>query len=378
MRRTKGLYKRGHVYWMCYKVDSKLYRESTGKTLQKDAEYVLSCRRKEIEEGKLPDATKSNYKFAELAKEYLKWAERQRSYKDKKLWVKQLNEVFGNLDVKDLNTRSIEQWQSKRLEYNKPSTVNRLLATLKHMVNKGVQWGMAGDGALKQVRNVKLLPENNRRLRFLSVKECQTLIDCCAPHLKPIVTVALHTGMRKSEILGLKWEQIDLTHGFILLKTSKNGERREIPIDDTLRKMFEEMPHSIESIHLFTNRDGNPYKEVKKSFSTALRKAGIHDFRLHDCRHTVASHLVMAGVDLTSVKELLGHKSLSMTMRYSHLSHGHKRRAVNILDKVLSNNQTENSVHNLVHNFTSNVPTSYRKSLGDKCALKESNLRPTD
>ena len=363
MRKTKGLYKRGNVYWMCYKVNGKVYRESTGNTAQKDAEYVLACRRKEIEEGLLPNAKKISYKFAELAKEYLKWAERQRSYKDKKLWMRQLVEVFGNHDVKDLNTREIEQWQSSRLKYNKPSTVNRLLATLKHMVNKGVQWEMAGDGALKQVRNVKLLPENNRRLRFLSVEECQVLIDCCAPHLKPIVTVALHTGMRKSEILGLKWEQIDLTHGFILLETSKNGERREIPIDNTLREMFEEMPHSIESINVFTDRDGNPYKEVKKSFRTALKKAGISDFRFHDLRHCFASHLVMAGVDLVSVKELLGHKSLTMTMRYSHLSHGHKRKAVNVLDKVLSNVQTKNSVHNLVHNCESNTSTSCHKSL---------------
>jgi integrase len=351
MRRTKGLYKRGRIYWMCYKVQGKVYRESTGKALQKDAEYILSCRRKEIEEGLLLDATKINYKFAELAKEYLKWAERQRSYKDKKMWIRQLVEVFGNHDVKELNTREIEQWQGRRLKYNKPSTVNRLLATLKHMVNKGTQWGMASDSALKQVRNVKLLPENNRRLRFLSVQECQTLIDCCAPHLKPIVTVALHTGMRKSQILGLRWEQIDLIHGFILLETSKNGERSEIPIDSTLMEMFEGMPHSIESIYVFTDRDGDPYKEVKKSFRTALMKAGISDFRFHDLRHCFASHLVMAGVDLVSVKELLNHKSLTMTMRYSHLSHGHKRKAVNILDKVLSHDQTENSVHNLVHNL---------------------------
>ncbi len=378
MRRTKGLYKRGNVFWMCYRVNGKLYRESTGMTTQKEAEYVLSCRRKEIEEGELPDAKRTNFKFAELAKEYLKWAERQRSYKDKKLWIRQLIEVFGNLNVKDLNTRIIEQWQSERMKRNKPSTVNRILATLKHMINKGVQWNMANEAVLKQVRNVKLLEENNKRLRFLTVEECQRLIDCSAPHLKPIVTVALHTGARKSEILGLKWEQVDLTHGFILLDTTKNGERREIPIDSTLIEMFSEMPHSIESIYVFTDRDGNPYKSVKKSFSTALRKAGIRDFRLHDCRHTYASQMVMNGVDLTTVKDLLGHKSLTMTMRYAHLSPRHKRKAVNILDKVLSNNQTENSVHNLVHNFTLNAPTSNRKSLRIKCALKESNLRPTD
>ena len=203
----------------------------------------------------------------------------------------------------------------------------------------------------------------------------RSLIDCCATHLKPIVTVALHTGMRKSEVLGLKWKQIDLAHGFILLDTSKNGERREIAIDNALREMFEEMPHSIESINVFTDRDGNPYKDVKKSFKTALLKAGIRDFRFHDLRHTFASHLVMAGVDLVSVKELLGHKSLTMTMRYARLAPGHKRKAVNILDKVLSNVQVENSVHNLVHNCESNTSINCHKSL--KKMVRPVGVEPT-
>ncbi len=364
MRRTKGLYKRGNVFWMCYKdLDGTVYRCSTGKSSQKEAEYVLTCRRKEIAEEKEPKVKRINYKFAELAYDYSKWAERQRIFKTKKIWIKQLVEVFGNLDVKDMDTRTIEQWQTKRLEQNKPATVNRVLSCLKHMINKGVQWEMATEDTLKKVRNVKLLEENNRRLRFLTIEECQTLIDCCVPHLKPIVTVALHTGMRRGEILGLKWQQVDLRHGFILLHTTKNGERREIPIDDTLEEMFNQVPHSIESVYVFTDKDGNPYKSVKRSFSTAIRKAGISDFRLHDCRHTYASQMVMNGVDLTTVKELLGHKSLTMTLRYAHLAPEHKRKAAIILDKALSKTQTENSVHNLVHNFTSKTPTSSPKSL---------------
>jgi len=160
--------------------------------------------------------------------------------------------------------------------------------------------------------------------------------------------------MRLAEILGLRYEQVDLKHGFILLEITKNGERREIPIDNTLIKMFNVMPHSIESIFVFTDRNGNPYRSIKRSFSTALKKAGIHDFRFHDLRHTFASHLVIAGVDLASVKELMGHKSLSMTMRYSHLSPSHKRKAVNTLDGVLKNTQKETPVHNFSSQFRSN------------------------
>ena len=363
MRKTKGLYRRGNVYWICYKFKGKLYRESTGKVSQKEAEYVLACRRKANDEGKLPVVKRTNFKIAELAKEYLKWAERQRSYKDKKLWIKQLIEVFGNLDMKDLNSRIIEQWQSKWLNINKPATVNRKLATLKHMINKGVQWGMASDDALKQVRSVKLLAENNRRLRFLSAEECQRLIACCHKGLKPIVTVALNTGMRRGEIFSLKWEQVDLRHGFILLETSKNGERREIPINTTLEYLFKEIPHSVESVYVFASKTGKSLIDIKTGFHTALRKAGIGDFRFHDLRHTFASQLVMAGIDLTSIKELLGHKSLTMTMRYAHLAPGHKRKAVNTLDRLLQNEEKENMSSQSGSHFTPNMQTENHKSL---------------
>ncbi len=354
-KNMKGLYKRGKVYWIAIRDKGKLCRESTETTSREDAEHFLTSRRKQIRDGEIIEAKKrKNNRFAELAKDYLKWAERQKSYRDKRLLVKQLVERFGNLKVRDLNTKIIEQWQSEQLKCNKPATANRKLTVLKHMINKGTDWEMATEETLKQVRKVKLLKENNTRLRFLTVEECQTLIDYCASHLKPIVTVALHTGMRLSEILNLKWEQVDLKHGFILLDTTKNGERREIPIDNTLIKMFNNMPRGFESKYVFAGKDGDPYKSVKRSFSTALKKAEIRDFKFHDLRHTFASHLVMAGVDITSVKELLGHKSLSMTMRYSHLSPSHKRKAVNKLDEVLKNTQKETPVHNFSSQFRSN------------------------
>ncbi len=130
--------------------------------------------------------------------------------------------------------------------------------------------------------------------------------------------------MRRGEILSLKWEQIDLRHGYISLVDTKSGEGREIPINSTLERMFKEMPHSIESIYVYTDRDGKPYKGVKRSYNTALRNAEIYGATFHTLRHTFASQLVMAGVDLASVQELLGHKSLNMTLRYSHLAPEHK------------------------------------------------------
>ncbi len=334
----RGLYRRGRFYWMGYSVNGRMVYESTKKTTIRDAEIVLADRKREVRDGTILDINKvKNYKFIELAQEYSAWTKQQKGYKSKKTFIRHLVEEFGNLSVGEISTLIVEKWQTKLLEIRKPSTTNRTLACLKHMMTKAVDWKMAGEETLKQVRKVKFQKENNRKLRFLNIDECQRLIDCCSTHLKPIVITALNSGMRRGEILGLMWEQIDLRCGYISLDDTKSGEGRQIPMNQTLIDMFREMPRGFESKYVFTNRNGDPLTDIKHSFNTALRKAEIHNATFHTLRHTCASHLVMNGVDLASVKELLGHKSLSMTMRYSHLAPGHTKKAVNILDKALKN-----------------------------------------
>jgi integrase len=196
---------------------------------------------------------------------------------------------------------------------------------------------MATEEVSKRVRKVKQLPERNWRLRFLSKEEIPMLINPCEHHLRPIEVTALNTGMRKGEILALKWEQVDLRHGFIFLTDTKNNERRDIPINQTLRDTLEILPRHITSPYVFWQGKGERYMDVRRSFRSALKRAGIKDFVFHDLRHTFASHLVMAGVDLTTIKELLGHKTLAMTMRYAHLAPSHKKKAVEELDQLHDN-----------------------------------------
>jgi len=348
---AKGIYRRGNIYWIRYAgLDGRIIRESSGSTKFRDAEFLLIQRRNDIKEGKQPEVKRiANHTFHELVEQYSKWAERQRCFKSKIYFIKQLSEAFGHLPLRRFNTMLLEQYQTERLQKgNKPATVNRLLATLKHMFTKAVEWDMVEEETLKRIRRVRFLEENNKRLRYLSKEECQTLINCCDKHLKPIVICALNTGMRKSEILNLKWDNVDLKHGFILLDRTKNGERREIPINDTLRMNLDSLIRRLDTPYVFYDPStGKPYQDIKRSFHTALRKAGIRDFHFHDLRHTFASHLVMAGVDLTTVKELLGHKTLTMTLRYAHLAPSHKVKAVDILDNVLGAKSSAQKVHNL-------------------------------
>ncbi len=338
---SKGLYKRGNVWWMCYVgLDGRTRRETTRTTNHREAQTLLIKRKQGVLEGKQPEVKRiKSYCFFELKEEYLKWAERQKSYKSKKGFVEQLCNEFGNLPLRNFGTRLVDQFVTKRLEQgNKPATVNRTMATLKHMFTKAVEWEMVEEDTLKRVRIVKQQKENNKRLRFLSKEECQTLVDSAEPHLKPILITALNTGMRKTEILTLTWDNVDLKHGFILLNVTKNDERREIPINKTLRETLTGTTRRLDIPYLFLDpATGKRLRDVKTSFKTACRRAKIKDFRFHDLRHTFASHLVMAGVDIMTVKELLGHKSLNMTLRYAHLAPAHKVKALEMLDLQLNN-----------------------------------------
>jgi integrase len=352
-KRVRGLYKRGNVWWCCYKsLSGKIVRQTTETSSYEDAIQFLNKIKAEIRIGKEPQTKKIiQHQFGELAKEYLKFCERQKSFHSKQIMIRQLDSVFKNIPLRFINSLMLEKFQTDRLQRgNKPATANRLIACVKHMFTKAVEWEMVEEESLKRVRKVKLLQENNSRLRFLSREECQNLINACDQHIRPIVIIALNSGMRKSEILNLTWNQVDLKHGFILLEITKNGDRREIPINATLRAALQELPRRIDGGYIFVNqKKGKPFRDIRKSFPSALKKLGIQDFRFHDLRHTFASQLVMAGVDIPTIKELLGHKSLAMTMRYSHLSPSHKARAVELLDSVLSEipELTSQPAHNL-------------------------------
>ncbi|MFH0732913.1 MAG: site-specific integrase, partial [Candidatus Omnitrophota bacterium] len=216
-----------------------------------------------------------------------------------------------------------------------PATVNRELACLKCMLNKAVLWGKLSANPATKVR---LLKENNARLRFLSKEEIMRLLGNCAEHLKPVVTLAVFTGMRKGEILNLKWQDIDIQRGLINIYDSKNGSKREAYINETVKRALIAVRKNPESPYVFFRKDGKPYYSLRKSFFTACNKSGILDFRFHDLRHTFASQLVMSGVDIKTVQELLGHKSIEMTLRYSHLAPSHKSRAVELLSQNIDTN----------------------------------------
>ena len=326
-----AIYQKGGNWFIDYYANGRRKREKVG-TSKVLAETVLRKRKVEVAEGKFLDIKKQQkIRFEDFAEEYLELHSKLNKsyYTDCKI-VNLFKKYFSGKYLYEITLLDIERFKSVRAKEVSPSTVNRALAVLKSMFNRAILWGKAENNPCK---GIKMLKVNNQRLRFLEKEEIDKLLANCCEHLKPIVIVALNTGMRKGEILGLKWHDIDIKRNIIHLYNTKNGEKREIPMNNIVQKTIIGVLKNPESQYIFCNKDGKPYGNVRTSFFTALKKSDIVDFRFHDLRHTFASQLVMSGVDLNTVRELLGHKSLEMTLRYSHLSPDHKQQAVDLLGK---------------------------------------------
>jgi len=215
-----------------------------------------------------------------------------------------------------------------------PASINRELAFLKRVFTVAVGDGLADTNP---VRAVKLFRENNRRVRYLTDEEEARLRAAIADDEWPKVAFALHTGFRQGNQFRLPWSDVNFDQGVIRAHRPKAGEDYFVPMNDDLRAILRTLPSRLRSEYVFPSETGTTPLDAKnflhRVFAPALKRAGIADFRWHDTRHTFASRLVMAGVDLRTVQALLGHKTLAMTERYAHLSPAHKLAAVQRLNR---------------------------------------------
>jgi integrase len=307
--------------------------------------------------------------LAELCKQYEETFSHQSNFENaKKKYLANFKESFGeNRLLSTITFKEVETYRNQLRQKpvtairngtkivvrgaRKDSSVNREMACLHHLFSKAVEWDMMEQSPFERKQSLRL-KENNKRMRFLNQEEIESLRNACSPHLRPIVETAILTGMRRGEILSLKWEQI--RGGFIYLEKTKTNEARQIPVSEGLEAILKDIRRrdGLRYEHVFTYK-GNPIESnLQASFGAALKKAGIVDFHFHDLRHTFASQLVLNGGSLKDVQELLGHKSMTMTLRYAHLTQESKRKAVNLLNGLTGNwhkvgTQTPLAVSNL-------------------------------
>lgn len=329
------------VWYIDYSFNGKRVRKRVGRS-NKMAEQAL----KAVEVALMKDeflGVKQHKEilFDKLCSEYLTFSKAnktEKSYGRDRISIEHLLKAFGGMSISDITARELERYKSMRKEEVKPATINRELSCIKHMFTKAVHWDYLPENTLRTVAKFKEPPG---RTRYLSEEEIERLLYCCAEHLKPIVIMAMNTGMRKGEILNLKWSDIDMINRIIMVRTSKNNESRSVPINETLYSEFLKLQGDCTSDNaVFTDKTGKPIKNIDHAFEGARKRAKLKDFRFHDLRHTFASHLVMNGVDIRTIQILLGQKTIAMTLRYSHLSDKTLKDAVDKL-KLIGYNSTE-------------------------------------
>ncbi len=227
----------------------------------------------------------------------------------------------------------LSQTETIRKTKKSNATVNRYLAALSTAISTAInEWGWMEDNILRKVSKLK---EPRGRVRYFSDEERERfLLACKESHnsdLYVTVILALSTGGRKNEIWGLSWKDVDLKNGFITFEETKNDEPRSVPLQGHALELMlkrSKVPRIDTDLVFPSSVDQQKHFDFRRPFQMALRTAKIENFRWHDLRHCAASYLVMAGVDMRTVAEILGHKSLQMTQRYTHLSPEHLKDAV--------------------------------------------------
>ena len=259
---------------------------------------------------------------------------------------KALFRFFGSeISISEVTPQRLAAYRDARVKNVQPSTIQKEFALLSHMFNIARrEWGIPVSNPVPEVTRPKV---RNNRTRFLTKEEAQRLLDVAKAsknkNLYPFLLVMMHTGMRPSEAAGLQWGDVDLENRLVKLQVTKT-DMRYVPLtektESTLRSIRPSNvrgedyvflpPSSLQSKAVLEV----PCLHFKRSFGTARIKAGLEDVHLHDLRHTAASHLLMSGVDIRTLAEILGHKTLQMVHRYTHLLNDHKLKAVDRINTL--------------------------------------------
>jgi integrase len=346
-KKIPGIYKRGNR-WQIDATYKGIRLQETCATLEM-AEAVLRKQKTSIDEDKYLDKERrSTVTLGEFAERYLAYCENSKKQKDIRSKKQRLG-IFLTRFGKDtllskITTANIEDYRTERSmsvsRYGTKlsvATLNRELAAIKGMFT----WAVKRKEIkieMNPARSVTLVKENNGRTRYLSQEECRALLDACpSATMRSVVTLALNTGMRRGEILHLKWKNVNLREGYLEIIEQKNGETSTIPLNSTAVDTLRAIPRRLDSDYVFTGKiPGEPFYDLKRQFEKALAKAKLNDVSFHTLRHSCASHLVMAGVDLATVREILRHKDYKTTLRYAHLAEDHKKAAVEALGNALA------------------------------------------
>lgn len=317
-----------------FRIRGACYRGALPEARTKwQAEQAETQIRQQVYEGKFGGLAISPRLKDFIDEIYLPWAKaNKRSCRDDVWRSGVLIEYFGKQRMDEIAPFQIERFKHERRagktwrgSQRTPASVNRELEVLSRIFSIAIDNGI---NIQNPCRKVRLLRMDNQRNRYLSDEEetrLMAILESRRAHIRPIVILALHTGMRRGEILSLRWNQVDFVRGLILVQRTKSGRDRIIPMNSTVSETLTAIRLSTQGDQVF------PINDVKRSFAYACVKAKIADFRFHDLRHTAATRLADHGADAFQIAAILGHSSIQMTARYTHATSDGLRRAMESL-----------------------------------------------
>lgn len=303
-----------------------------------DAKKWVQDTESAIREGRHFKTSESKkHTIKELVERYIKeiLPQKPKSTIDQKTQLGWWKSSMGSFSLADVTPALITEYRSKlALEKSERkgakrsnATINRYCSVLSHAFTIAVkEWGWMQENPMMKIKKLK---EPRGRVRFLNDEEREKLLEACqessSPFLYILVVLGISTGARKMEIRSLEWKDVDLNRGMIILHDTKNGERRSLPLvgiaKDLMKAHYKNRNKNTELV--FPAKNLQTPIDIRTPFETALQKAEIEDFKWHDLRHSCASYLAMNGATLAEIAGVLGHKTLSMVKRYSHISDAH-------------------------------------------------------
>ncbi|MDA2934540.1 site-specific integrase [Acidobacteria bacterium AH-259-D05] len=339
-RKGDGIYLRGKTWWLDFRHKGTRYQERLGKNINRTvAAELATTRRAAILRGEAGIGKKRKDLTLEVATElFLEWVKANRRPKTAKSYAQslaRLKESFGAKKLSDISPFLIEKYklertgEGKRRSANAQVAVNRDLTCLRTLYNRCLDWGKY-EGA-NPMRKVKLFKERRGREVFLTHEQEKALLEAASEPLRTIILAGIYSGLRvHSEALTLTWDNVNLAQGYLTVQGAyaKSGETRSIYLDTELREALHRLKEKARAEAVFEKANGEPLKSIKTAFTTACKNAKLIGFTPHCLRHTFATRLGEAGVDLNTIKELGGWKSLKMVERYSHPSAEHKQAAI--------------------------------------------------
>ncbi len=328
--------------------------------LLRDAKKWATETERQIKDGKYfsDNLTKEEHLLSEAIDRYM---DTVLAHKDKMIttqtrhfhyWKRELGAYYMNKITPAVisSARDKLSHKKKKKPYDneriKPATVNRYMAALSHLFTIAFkEWSWIDENPFLKISKLK---EPRGRVRYLSDDERNALLDACkkstSRFLYPITVLCLLTGARKMEVNGITWKHVDLQRNRLTFADTKNDDRRTIPLSPEAHKILQDLypkkkPFPNDPVFPSETDPSKPV-EIRKAWNNALIAAKIEDFRFHDLRHSAASYLAMNGATLTDIAEILGHKTLSMVKRYTHLSDSHTAKILASMNKKVLDKST--------------------------------------